>query len=217
MAAGATLARERLGEWRAFLEETLAAPVARARAEASLHIDAAMTAGAATAELAHRLEAAGPYGSGNPEPVFVLPRHRVTDVMAVGADHLRVRAVAGDGSAIEAIAFRAAGKTARRGADPAPRLARPSRRDARPQPLRRTRAGAAEAGRRGGGGAVGAEETRSRRSPRSLFLPANREKTGARLPILMQKHLYLPMASEIILMHAGEQNNRRLNRAIIRP
>ena len=110
MAAGATLARERLGEWRAYLEEALAAPVARARAEASLHIDAAMTAGAATAELAHRLEAAGPYGSGNPEPVFVLPRHRVTDVMAVGADHLRVRAVAGDGAVIEAIAFRAAGK-----------------------------------------------------------------------------------------------------------
>jgi single-stranded-DNA-specific exonuclease len=31
-------------------------------------------------------------------------------VMAVGADHLRVRAVAGDGAVIEAIAFRAAGK-----------------------------------------------------------------------------------------------------------
>ena len=31
--------------------------------------------------------------------------------MAVGADHLRVRAVAVDGSTIEAIAFRAAGKT----------------------------------------------------------------------------------------------------------
>jgi single-stranded-DNA-specific exonuclease len=110
MAAGVTLARERLGEWRAFLEETLAAPVARARAEASLAIDAAMTAGGATAELAHRLEAAGPYGSGNPEPVFVLPRHRLTDVTAVGADHLRVRAAAVDGSTIEAIAFRAAGK-----------------------------------------------------------------------------------------------------------
>ncbi len=69
-----------------------------------------MTAGAATPELAHRLEAAGPYGSGNPEPVFVLPRHRLADVTAVGADHLRVRAVAVDGSAIEAMAFRAAGK-----------------------------------------------------------------------------------------------------------
>jgi single-stranded-DNA-specific exonuclease len=110
MAAGVTLAKERLGDWRAFLEERLAEPVARARAEASLSVDAAMTAGGATAELAHRLEAAGPFGSGNPEPVFVLPRHRLADVMAVGVDHLRVRAVAGDGSAIEAMAFRSAGK-----------------------------------------------------------------------------------------------------------
>ena len=50
MAAGVTLAKERLGELRAFLEETLAGPVARARAEASLAIDAAMTAGGATAD-----------------------------------------------------------------------------------------------------------------------------------------------------------------------
>ena len=155
MAAGVTLEKQRLGEWRAFLEERLAEPVARARAEASLAVDAAMTAGAATPALAHRLEAAGPYGSGNPEPVFVLPRHRLADVMPVGADHLRVRAVAGDGSAVEAIAFRAVGKklgdalTRLRGAPV--HLAG----DARGQPLRRAGAGAAQGGRRGGGGAVG--------------------------------------------------------------
>ncbi len=110
MAAGVTIEKHRLGEWRAFLEERLAGPVARARAEASLAVDAAMTAAAATPDLAHKLEAAGPYGSGNPEPVFVLPRHRLIDVMPVGADHLRVRAAAGDGSTVEATAFRSVGK-----------------------------------------------------------------------------------------------------------
>jgi len=110
MAAGVTLARERLGEWRAFLEERLGDAVAEARAEAGLAVDAALTASAATPVLAQRLEAAGPYGSGNPEPVFALPRHRLADVMPVGADHLRLRAVAGDGQAVEGIAFRAAGK-----------------------------------------------------------------------------------------------------------
>ncbi len=110
MAAGVTLTRDRLGDWRAFLEEKLSDPVARVRAEASLAVDAAMTAAAATPELAERLEAAGPYGAGNPEPVFALPRHRLADVAAVGTDHLRVRAVAGDGSTIEAVAFRSVGK-----------------------------------------------------------------------------------------------------------
>jgi single-stranded-DNA-specific exonuclease len=113
MAAGVTLASERLGEWRAFLEDRLGEAVARARADAGLAVDAALTANAATPALAHRLEAAGPFGSGNPEPVFALPRHRLAEVMPVGAgrDHLRLRAVAGDGRAVEGIAFRAAGKT----------------------------------------------------------------------------------------------------------
>jgi single-stranded-DNA-specific exonuclease len=110
MAAGVTLERRRLGEWRAFLEERLGEPVARARASASLAVDAAITAAAATPALVHKLEAAGPYGSGAPEPVFVFPRHRVADVLSVGGDHLRIRAVAGDGSSIEAMAFRAVGK-----------------------------------------------------------------------------------------------------------
>ncbi|HLX97252.1 MAG TPA: single-stranded-DNA-specific exonuclease RecJ, partial [Roseiarcus sp.] len=112
MAAGVTLAADRLGEWRAFLEERLGDAVTKARAEAGLEIDAALTANAATPELVHRLEAAGPYGAGVPEPLFALPRHRLAEVMAVGADgrHLRIRAVAGDGRAVEGIAFRAAGK-----------------------------------------------------------------------------------------------------------
>jgi single-stranded-DNA-specific exonuclease len=109
MAAGVTLARDRLGDFRAFLEEQLVAPVEEARARAGLEIDSAVTAGAATPTLVHSIEQAGPYGAGNPEPVFVLPRHRLVDVVPVGADHLRVRAAAGDNQTIEAIAFRAAG------------------------------------------------------------------------------------------------------------
>ena len=105
-----TLTKDRIGEFRAFLEEKLAKPVAEARAGAGLSIDAALTAAGATPTLVHSLEAAGPFGAGNPEPVFALPRHRLVDVIAVGADHLRLRAVAGDGQAIEAIAFRAVGK-----------------------------------------------------------------------------------------------------------
>ncbi|MGD1014905.1 MAG: single-stranded-DNA-specific exonuclease RecJ [Roseiarcus sp.] len=110
MAAGVTLAKSRIGEFRAFLEEKLSQSVAGARADAGLAIDAALTATGASPALAHSIEAAGPYGAGNPEPIFALPRHRLADVFAVGADALRLRAVAGDGRAIEAIAFRAVGK-----------------------------------------------------------------------------------------------------------
>ncbi len=110
MAAGVTLAKSRIGEFRAFLEEKIAQPVADARSNSGLAIDAALTAAGASPALAHSIEAAGPFGAGNPEPIFALPRHRLVDVFTVGADHLRLRAVAGDGRAMEAIAFRAAGK-----------------------------------------------------------------------------------------------------------
>jgi single-stranded-DNA-specific exonuclease len=109
MAAGVTLAKNRLGDFRAFMEAQLAAPVGEARGAAGLEIDSALIAGAATPALIHSIERAGPFGAGNPEPVFVLPRHRLVDVAPVGAAHLRLRVASGDNQTIEGIAFRAAG------------------------------------------------------------------------------------------------------------
>ena len=110
MAAGLTISRPRLGDLRAFLEATLAAPVNAARAGAVISIDAALAASGASPKLVRSIDAAGPFGSGNPEPMFALARHRLTEVFPVGANHLRLRATAADGTTIDAIAFRAAGK-----------------------------------------------------------------------------------------------------------
>jgi single-stranded-DNA-specific exonuclease len=108
MAAGITLARERLGDFREYLDANLAAPVAAARSGESLLIDAALTAAGANPVLLAGLARGGPYGAGNPEPVFALPAHRLVDVADVGNGHVRLRAEAGDGSKIDGIAFRAA-------------------------------------------------------------------------------------------------------------
>jgi single-stranded-DNA-specific exonuclease len=110
MAAGLTVPRERLAELRAHLEAALLAPVEEARRDDGLEIDAALAAAAATPAMLQAVDAAGPYGAGNPEPLFALPRHRVEGVTRVGADHLRFRAVAADGQAIDGIAFRTADK-----------------------------------------------------------------------------------------------------------
>ena len=53
---------------------------------------------------------AGPYGSGNPEPMVALPGHTVVFADEVGQAHIRVRLRAGDGATINGIAFRAAGQ-----------------------------------------------------------------------------------------------------------
>ncbi len=106
MAAGLTVAREKLGALRAYFEEHLKDAVENARAEDHLSIDGALTAGGANAALWNMMESAGPYGAGNPEPVFALPAHRVVFADPVGGAHVRLRLRAGDGSQIGAIAFR---------------------------------------------------------------------------------------------------------------
>ncbi len=56
------------------------------------------------------IERAGPFGSGNPEPVIALPAHTIGYAEEVGQAHMRVRFKSADGSGVNAIAFRAAGQ-----------------------------------------------------------------------------------------------------------
>jgi len=109
MAAGVTLARDRLAAFRAFLDEALAPAVEAARRDDTLKIDGAVTAAAATAELIATISRAGPFGAGNAEPIFALPSHTLVYVEEAGP-HVRVRLRGGDGAVISGVAFRAAGQ-----------------------------------------------------------------------------------------------------------
>ena len=60
MAAGVTIARDRLTAFRAYLEDTLGAAVEAARAEDVLMIDGALSAKGATPELVATIARAGP-------------------------------------------------------------------------------------------------------------------------------------------------------------
>lgn len=108
MAAGITVPRDRLGALRAFFEERAAGDVMRLRATDSLVVDGALSADGAVFDLLDTLELAGPYGAGHPQPLFVLPRHRVLDVRPAGnSGHLAVQLKSLAGGTLRAIAFRA--------------------------------------------------------------------------------------------------------------
>lgn len=109
MAAGVTLARDRFEAFSAFLGDVLAEPVEAARGVDALVIDAALTGRGVTPDLLRRVEKAGPFGQGNPEPVFALPEQRLTDATVVGENHIRARLRSADGASIDAIAFRCVG------------------------------------------------------------------------------------------------------------
>jgi len=109
MAAGVSIKPGQLGPFRAFLIEKLSLDVTAARAVTALPVDAALTARGATLDLVHALERAGPYGSGNPGPLFAFPAHRARYAQIVGkGGHVSFTLTSEDGARLKAIAFRAA-------------------------------------------------------------------------------------------------------------
>ncbi len=108
MAAGLTVERANLGCLRTFFDEASADQVGALAANQTLKIDGALGASGATIALIDQLEAAGPFGSGHPQPIFAVPAHRLRDARPVGTTHVKITLEAADGTRLEGIAFRAA-------------------------------------------------------------------------------------------------------------
>lgn len=108
MAAGITIRAADIPAFEAFVEERVRAGVDVARGERSLAVDGALTAGGATVGLVETIEKAGPFGAGQPDPVFVLPAHRVAYAEPAGNGHVRLQLAASDGTRLKAMAFRCA-------------------------------------------------------------------------------------------------------------
>jgi single-stranded-DNA-specific exonuclease len=110
MAAGLTVSRNRFDALRSFFDDALRQDASAARAAAGLDLDGALTPQGVSDELIDLLEKAGPYGQGNPQPRFAFPAHRVKYAKVVSEAHVRCVLEAGDGSKLDAVAFRAAGQ-----------------------------------------------------------------------------------------------------------
>lgn len=108
MAAGLTVARDRLPDLEQFLQDRLREQVAAAQEARALMLDGALSVPACSIELAEQIASAGPYGAGNPAPRFAFARLKVAFADVVGADHVRATFESACGSRIKGIAFRAA-------------------------------------------------------------------------------------------------------------
>jgi single-stranded-DNA-specific exonuclease len=108
MAAGFSVTASKLDVFREFLSAQFAQEGQATSAAFELNLDAAISPSGATAALVTDIARAGPFGSGNPEPLIVAPDVRVVFADVVGKDHVRLRLAGGDGARLDAIAFRAA-------------------------------------------------------------------------------------------------------------
>lgn len=107
MAAGFTVARDKLEALSDFLAERLQAQL-EGELVPLLELDGALDAGAASIELVETLSQVGPFGSGNPEPRFAVSGARIVKADVVGSGHVRLMLAGAGGKRLKAIAFRAA-------------------------------------------------------------------------------------------------------------
>lgn len=105
MAAGLTVAADRLDALGDFLEERLARDVAAAADARALLVDAVVGPGGVTPTLVEAMEAGGPYGAGWPSPRVAAGRVRVVRADVVGTRHVRAIVAGEDGRSIKAMAF----------------------------------------------------------------------------------------------------------------
>ncbi len=104
MAAGLTLAEDRIEAAMARLGELLARQGAGTGAAGDLRIEGLLMPSAATPDLIERVEAAGPYGAGSPAPRFAFAGQAVS-ARRIGESHLRLSFGDGIGTRLDAIAF----------------------------------------------------------------------------------------------------------------
>jgi len=106
MAAGLTIEKSKLEAFTAFLKERLGEDIAESRARASLKIDSIASLAIVRKAFADSLAAAGPFGTGNPEPRFVFERVRVQYADIKGGKHIACTFADSMGRTARAIAFR---------------------------------------------------------------------------------------------------------------
>lgn len=105
MAAGLTVARDKLDEAMERLGELLAKQGAADIGPADLKISGILMPGAATVELINQIEDAGPFGAGAAAPRFAFPDCQIHFAKQVGANHLKISFGDGLGGRIDGISF----------------------------------------------------------------------------------------------------------------
>ncbi|MXO50208.1 single-stranded-DNA-specific exonuclease RecJ [Erythrobacter gaetbuli] len=108
MAAGLTVASDRLDAFAEWLDAHLESVVARASENREMLLDIAVAPGGLTPALVESLECGGPYGVGWPGPRIAVGPVRLVKCDIVGTDHVRLIASGDDGRSFKGIAFRAA-------------------------------------------------------------------------------------------------------------
>ncbi|GFE52364.1 single-stranded-DNA-specific exonuclease RecJ [Roseobacter cerasinus] len=105
MAAGLTVAEDKLDAAMARLGELLAKQGAHLAGAADLKLDGLLMPAAATVELTEMIEQAGPFGAGAPAPRYVFADMAIRFAKRLGESHLKISFAAPGGPTLDGICF----------------------------------------------------------------------------------------------------------------
>ena len=112
MAAGFSIAEDKIPQLREFFNNRLAEKVAKLAGEKTLHIDGIISLNGLNLKLAHLIENAAPFGSGNPSVRLAIHNVKIVRTDIIGDGHVRAIIVDSNSSShsIKAMAFKSADK-----------------------------------------------------------------------------------------------------------
>ena len=107
MAGGLTISPDQIEPFRAFMAEELSEDVDAALQNDSTKLDFVLSLSAVNDDLVSVIDAVGPYGAGNPQPVFAIPNLTVKFSKRITGDHVRFTLSDSEGATITGVCFRA--------------------------------------------------------------------------------------------------------------
>ncbi len=108
MAAGLTVAEDRIGALETFMIERMRQSVGDALKGLALKLDGVLSVAGVTTDLVDQLGRVGPFGQGNAQPRFALANVTVQYADVVGKDHVKCTLRGAEGASVRAMAFRSA-------------------------------------------------------------------------------------------------------------
>jgi len=107
MAGGLTMSPDQIDNFRDFMISRLSDDVELALKNDSTKLDFVVAISAVKADIMEVIETVGPYGAGNPQPIFAFSDVSVSFAKRTKGDHVRFTLSDGEGGSISGICFRA--------------------------------------------------------------------------------------------------------------
>ena len=105
MAGGFSIEENRINEFKEFINKKFKSKIGNNNVKNSLFLDSTISASALNLNFYQKIEMLSPFGSGNPEPKFILEGVRVIKSLVVGDNHVKSILITKDGLSIKTISF----------------------------------------------------------------------------------------------------------------